>query len=1852
MKQRCLSLLLAMACLLSLFPFGTIPPVEVQAAEGIPDIMLYEEYSSSKEFQISTAPGLKKFSDLGQSRDFTGITFYLVADIDMSGVAYAPVPSFSGTFDGGYHVIERISVSTTNKQCGLFGTVNAAGIVRQLGVEGGTFTVTTNSADYRVGTFAGVVKGLVDECWSSAVLTGTASGTVTDISVGGIAGALLSGGIVQNSYFAGRATGVAHASGIADWCQGQYEGYVGQILNCFNMGRLSATTCYALGRYSGSILAANKPNAIQNSFYFDSYTNYDWATAGRKVSKGNLGSGYLAYVLNRDGSKVWSQGAMFPELRGKGGVYQLKINYNNKGYTSSASMYLNEGDTFTVQVPQGTGVSLSADAGSVSGNTFTMGAQNTTMTAVVELPNIAQFTTYPNESTFVVTNPAGFTAMATAVNGGKTLSGKSIYMLSDINMDNAAHTPIGQFVSDSSWTKSFSGKFYGNNYKVYNLKVNNTSLNGGGLFGSCYQATFEGLHIFNGSVTTGNRAGGITGYADACTFRYCSNGADIKTTTGSDGAGGLAGVARKTSSFEYCANYGSVTATVKAAAGIAGWGQTNIKLLGCINTGIVTAGSDAAALARVGSGYSGTWTECHYLKSACSTSVAGTARDENYFCTGIVAGSINTYNRSKENSGAYTATPRFPAIKTENEPPATCCRLYAYDDGISMGYTTVYANVGDEVAETNSQDYYGNPSHVITAELTGKAYPEAIVYDINYNLNGGTLLGEANTNYTYVTGGALPLGTQMQKDGYCFAGWYESSALTGQVSAVAGPNVRGDKTYYAKWSALVEIGTVEDYLNFVKAVNAGDTYSNKFVRITADLDFGGQTIPAMGTAKTPFSGVLDGNGHTLSNFTVNGNESQGLVGYLKQGTVQFLKIANATVSGKVNVGSVVGYNDGGLILGCESSAAVINTSSIYDLSYMSFNIRCGEDPSPNTVSERTPRVKTYLANYLPDIIGLQEVTPTWKSVLSTALSGYSSEFKYRDSSGKEAAPLYWKTSKFDVMEKGTFWLSPTPDTMSLGWGASINRTCSYAVLKPKNTDLIILAYNTHLDHKSTQAQIEGIKLVKTRMDAMEAKYRGKGYNNIYSFVTGDFNAKPTADAGKYLSNTMAEARNVALSLGTPLNQNTYSAYKETASQIIDYIFVSRNVDVKTYKVTLDKVNGQAVSDHYGLYGTMRLGGNTQGGIAGYNKGNIQSCGFTGSIDSKAGCGGIAGYNGGRIVGSYGKFSPKVSDVFVNGIAFKAEGSVFFSYYPSGAGLSGAGSTTGDMTNKSYLGTLNRPLALWSMEGSVNNGLPFICLNHSFVYTDNGDGTHSGSCSLCGASSTEDHTVVTDAAVAPGCETEGKTEGSHCDLCKAVLTAQEAIAPLGHSYSSQVTTEATCSAPGVRTYTCSTCSHSYTEVIPSPDHSYTSEITVAPTCTAEGVKTYTCGVCNHSYTEVIPATGHSPVIMEGVAPTCLSSGLSEGQKCGTCDTVLVPQIVLPRLGHDPVYTDNGDGTHTEGCSRCSKSAVNAHTFTEGSCICGAKEATEPVVDPTLKLGHTLNLASDISVNFAIPITSLADFELSTVYVEVLLDTYEGNEKTGTQAIRLEPVVNGYYYYFTLKGMTAIQMNDRISSVLYGVKNGQTYASPVDEYSIATYAYSQMNNPDREASLKILCADLLRYGSKAQIFKSYRTDSLVDAAMTEAHRAYLSDIEAVTFGNTNTVLNDLPNAPIVWAGKALNLESKVMLKLIFSTGSYTGRISDLTAKISYADITGNTKTLVLANAEEYMNGSGLYAFTMDAFLAAELRSVVSVQIYAGDTPLSSTLQYSADTYGNNKTGTLLDLCKALFAYSDSAKAYFIH
>jgi hypothetical protein len=159
------------------------------------------------------------------------------------------------------------------------------------------------------------------------------------------------------------------------------------------------------------------------------------------------------------------------------------------------------------------------------------------------------------------------------------------------------------------------------------------------------------------------------------------------------------------------------------------------------------------------------------------------------------------------------------------------------------------------------------------------------------------------------------------------------------------------------------------------------------------------------------------------------------------------------------------------------------------------------------------------------------------------------------------------------------------------------------------------------------------------------------------------------------------------------------------------------------------------------------------------------------------------------------------------------------------------------------------------------------------------------------------------------------------------------------------------------------------------------------------------------------------------------------------------------------------------------------------------------------------------------------------------------------------------------------------------------------------------------------------------------------MTAKHRSYLSNTEALTFTATDSFMGDLASPAITWVGKTLDLGSKVGMKFVFNATNYTGDVSGLSMKVTYQGSNGETKSVTLTEIEVYNESRSYYAFTFYGLLASELRTVVDVAIYRGNTQLSETLRYSAESYASkNTTGALADLCRALFAYSDSAKAYF--
>ncbi len=122
----------------------------------------------------------------------------------------------------------------------------------------------------------------------------------------------------------------------------------------------------------------------------------------------------------------------------------------------------------------------------------------------------------------------------------------------------------------------------------------------------------------------------------------------------------------------------------------------------------------------------------------------------------------------------------------------------------------------------------------------------------------------------------------------------------------------------------------------------------------------------------------------------------------------------------------------------------------------------------------------------------------------------------------------------------------------------------------------------------------------------------------------------------------------------------------------------------------------------------------------------------------------------------------------------------------------------------------------------------------------------------------------------------------------------------HSYSSKITSPATCTSSGIRTYTCTICGDSYNETITATGHSFSSDsqycknrcgtvnpnykethihswnsgvITKTASCSTTGIKVYTCTTCGETKNETIPIAEHS-YITAIAKPTCTENGYTK------------------------------------------------------------------------------------------------------------------------------------------------------------------------------------------------------------------------------------------------------------------------------------------------------------------------------------------------------------------------------------------
>lgn len=207
----------------------------------------------------------------------------------------------------------------------------------------------------------------------------------------------------------------------------------------------------------------------------------------------------------------------------------------------------------------------------------------------------------------------------------------------------------------------------------------------------------------------------------------------------------------------------------------------------------------------------------------------------------------------------------------------------------------------------------------------------------------------------------------------------------------------------------------------------------------------------------------------------------------------------------------------------------------------------------------------------PDILCFQEVTKMHYDYIKSSLEGYDNVIQYRTNSPfAEACPVFYSKERFELKDKGSFWLSETPEVMSKDWHSACYRICSYVILKEKKSGKDLVVFNTHLDHVSDEARINGINVVLEKI---------KQFGGLPSIITGDFNADEKSETYKAVTKNFLDAK---YQTEKTMKSATYQGYgKELDRENIDYFMISKSgITVNEYKVITKRYDGVYPSDHF------------------------------------------------------------------------------------------------------------------------------------------------------------------------------------------------------------------------------------------------------------------------------------------------------------------------------------------------------------------------------------------------------------------------------------------------------------------------------------------------------------------------------------------------------------------------------------------------------------------------------------------------------------------------------------------------
>ncbi|RZM29962.1 MAG: endonuclease/exonuclease/phosphatase family protein [Pedobacter sp.] len=243
-----------------------------------------------------------------------------------------------------------------------------------------------------------------------------------------------------------------------------------------------------------------------------------------------------------------------------------------------------------------------------------------------------------------------------------------------------------------------------------------------------------------------------------------------------------------------------------------------------------------------------------------------------------------------------------------------------------------------------------------------------------------------------------------------------------------------------------------------------------------------------------------------------------------------------------------------------------------------FNLR-NDNPGDvgNLWAQRGPIAANLIRFHEYDVLGTQEGKKNQIDDLAKFLPEYSYYGLGRDD-GKDAgehSTIFYKKEKFKLLDKGSFWLSETPDIPGKGWDATCcNRICSWVYLQEIKTGKRFYYFNAHFDHQGQVARIESSKLVVKKIKEIA--------NGAAAIFTGDLNGGQDSDWYLTLANSGFLTDSYKQVKHPYVNNSSFNDWGKQVDgyEIIDHVFLTKAFTAKRWGVLTDTYHGKYPSDHF------------------------------------------------------------------------------------------------------------------------------------------------------------------------------------------------------------------------------------------------------------------------------------------------------------------------------------------------------------------------------------------------------------------------------------------------------------------------------------------------------------------------------------------------------------------------------------------------------------------------------------------------------------------------------------------------